>query len=156
MGPFFVFYSWGLFTQNKFRGKSYSQEPGEGSPKWYGQFFRHCLRKNLNYGQSNNGQQIIVFVKQIRYFAVFVTEITWSNICVFHYSTLKWAVYLTLFRIFCKKWTSLCIIFWHVQHNEVHFFRFFRGRGFIFNFLNIRLIRKWEHEPWCKIKWLRR
>ena len=61
---FFIFDSWGLFKQNIFGWKTYSQGAGWGSPKWYGQIcFRRCIRKKSI--AVHEWWTDIFFVKQI-------------------------------------------------------------------------------------------
>ena len=100
-----------------------------------------------------------------------IIKIIWSEFWVFPLQHPQISRDFDSFSNFLEKLEiSFWSIFWYyVQHELVHFFQFFPGgvtinfsletppkRPKIFNFLNIHLIRNWEYEPYCKIKWLRR
>ena len=94
------------------------------------------------------------------YCASFVTKITWSNIWLFLYSTLEWAMILTVFR---KLETYLLTVFDKI-FGEWGYFSSFLGVTYNSsletpkkdsNFFSEK-IGKSEYETWCTIKWLRR
>ena len=107
------------------------------------------------------------------YFGVFMTKITWSDICVLPLQHRQiWHDFDSFSDFPGKLETSFCTLFLNfVPHNGI-FLQFFPGGAtYIFsleppplapkrhlnsNSLNIYLIGKWEYETWFKIKRLRR
>ena len=64
LGPFFIFNSWGLFTQNEFGGKIVKSGGQVGSSKRYGHLFT-VFSENFNNGQYMADKHNIFSAKQI-------------------------------------------------------------------------------------------
>ena len=128
---FFIYDSWGPFTQNKFGGKNLIvRGPGEGSPKWDGQKFVSNLSSE-KLSDCTWMINIYIFLQnKIQLICkVFVAKINWSVICVFPFQHSQIS---RDFDVFSNLLDKLETYFWsiflyYVQHEKIYSFQFFPG-----------------------------